>query len=313
MNKLIRYWNQNRLMIVIIIIIIVLVIAIIRVINGLLENTKEVVEQEKWKIPDLSNPTESVISGGEVTQEEADENSIVIKQFVDYCNNHLYENAYALLSQECKEELFEDIDIFTNDYVDEIFDLSKSYTLELWFSSSQGFTYRILYINDNILSSGTVDDNSNKEDYITIVEENGEKKLNISNFIYKDEINKSNSNSNIEITVNNSSKYRSYETYNITIKNISNKTILLSSGNNPDDVCLIDTNEVEYNAIINEVPLVNLELIPGAQRTINIRFYKMYNTYREVEKITFKNIILDKESYEINSNDAQTVSVSVDI
>lgn len=69
---------------------------------------------------------------------------------------------------------------------------------------------------------------------------------------------------------------------------------------------------MEYDSIINEIPLINLEFAPGEQRTIDIRFYKLYNLYRQIDKITFKNIIIDKESYDINQNNIETTSISID-
>ena len=314
MNKLIRYWNQNRWKIIITVLIMAFIIIIIQVINSMLKNIQEPIIQAEEKVPDLSNPTEFVLDGKEIPQKKAEENANTIKQFVDYCNDGAYQEAYNLLSQECKEEVFQNLDVFIETYIKEIFDTDKSYTLELWFSTTREFTYRITYINDNILSSGTVNIENNKEDYITVVEEeNGEFKLNISNFIYREEINKSQSASNIEITINSSCKFRSYETYSITVKNSSDKTILLSPEKNGNDICLIDTNDAEYDSIINEIPSINLEVIPGAQKTLIIRFYKMYNIYREVDRITFKKIVLDKESYEINQNDNQTTSITIGI
>ena len=314
MEKLIKYWNQNRWKILITAIIIVFVIALIYTINSVLKNVQEPVIRPQATVPDLSKPTESVITGEEITEEEAEENSNLIKQFVEYCNQKDYQNAYDLLSQDCKEQIFRDLNSFASDYVDEIFDTEKTYTLELWFTSTGGYTYRVLYINDNILSSGTVDTTNNKEDYITVVEENeGQYKLNISNFIYKDTINKTQSISNIDITINSVNKYRSYETYSITVKNSTDKTILLCPGTNGNDICLMDTNDVEYNSIINEVPMVNLEIAPGAQKTMIIRFYKMYNLYRTIDRIAFKNIILDKDSYNENPENAQTTALTIEI
>ena len=103
------------------------------------------------------------------------------------------------------------------------------------------------------------------------------------------------------------------KTYNITIKNKTDKTILLSEGIDGNDICLIDSNEVEYDSILNEIPLVNLELKPGMEKTIDIRFYKMYNLYRTIESINFKNIIADKDSYDINKENANKVNISIDI
>ena len=69
----------------------------------------------------------------------------------------------------------------------------------------------------------------------------------------------------------------------------------------------------EYNSILNEVPLVNLELEPGISKTIEIRFNKMYNLYRTIDHMSFKNIILDKQTYEQNAENAARVSINIDI
>ena len=49
------------------------------------------------------------------------------------------------------------------------------------------------------------------------------------------------------------------------------------------------------------------------QKTIELRFYKMYNLYRTIRYINFKNIITDKESYEIDSNNVNKLNISIDI
>ena len=125
MNKLIRYWNQNRLKIIITIIIIVLIIVVIQIINNFLANIQGSSTQTEWKVPDLSRPTESVLSGEEIPEETADKNAEIIKKFVDYCNEKSYQDAYNLLSQDCKEEVFNNIETFIEDYINEIFDTDE--------------------------------------------------------------------------------------------------------------------------------------------------------------------------------------------
>ena len=70
---------------------------------------------------------------------------------------------------------------------------------------------------------------------------------------------------------------------------------------------------MEYNSILNEVPLINLELEPGISKTIEIRFNKMYNLYRTIDHMSFKNIILDKQAYEQNAENASKISINIDI
>ena len=313
MKKLIRYWNQNRLKIIIIGIIIVFIIILIQVINGILEKTKPDPSTEKVVIKDTSKPSESVITGEEVKEEVTENNTNIINSFVDFCNKKDYQSAYNLLSQECKSTVFSTLDSFINNYCNKIKFNNITYNLELWYYTGSTYTYRITYFENNILATGNINSDNNIEDYITIVQEDDGNKLNISSFVDKVNVNKMQNNEGVEITINTRLRYRDYESYNITVKNTTDKTILLSEGNNGNDICLVDGNDVEYDSIINEVPLVNLEIAPGAQKTMDIRFYKMYNLYRTVEKISFKNIIKDREMYIQNVNNVERLKVSIDI
>lgn len=313
MKKLIRYWNQNRLKIIIIGIIIVFIIILIQVINGILARTKPEFNTENTEIKDTSKPSESVITGGEVKEEVTENNTNIINSFVDFCNKKDYQSAYNLLSQECKSTVFSTLDSFINNYCNKIKFNNITYDLELWYYTGSTYTYRITYFENNILATGNINSDNNIEDYITIVQEDDGNKLNISSFVDKVNVNKMQNNEGVEITINTRLRYRDYESYNITVKNTTDKTILLSEGNNGNDICLVDGNDVEYDSIINEVPLVNLEIAPGAQKTMDIRFYKMYNLYRTVEKISFKNIIKDREMYIQNVNNVERLKVSIDI
>ena len=129
----------------------------------------------------------------------------------------------------------------------------------------------------------------------------------------KRNVNKMQEQNGIKITINDRFMYREYEKYNITIKNNTDKTILISEKINSNDICLIDSNEIEYDSMLNEVPSVNLELQPGTEKKMDIRFYKMYNLYRTIESIKFKNIITDKDSYDINKENVSKVNISIDV
>ena len=317
MNRFIRYFNQNRIRIIITILIVVFIIIIIQVVNYILKQSRtEYQPSNSITIEDTSIPSESVITGEKLPEETTKTNIETIQQFVDYCNNKQYENAYNLLSQDCKDELYNTLDTFINNYCNNIFlNANITYNLELWYNTGSTYTYRVVYYENNLLATGEINPSSNVEDYITIVKNGEENKLNINSFIGKESINKTQSSEDarIEITVNNRYMYRNYEKYSITVKNNTDKTIVISEGINGNDICLVDSNEVEYDSIINELPLVSLELVPGMERTIDIHFYKMYNLYRTIDKISFKNIILDKESYEQDKENDQKISISIDI
>lgn len=313
MKKLIRYWNQNRLKIIITVIIIVFIIILIQVINSILKNVNIVENINNGQIIDTSKPTESVITGEKLPEEKVNTNVELIKQFVDYGNKRQYENAYNLLTEDCKNQFYSTLDLFIAKYCNNVFATEKTYDLELWYNTSNTYTYRITYIENNILATGNVSSNNNIEDYITIVEEANGNKLSINGFLGKSNINKKKEQEGIELTINERFVYRDFEEYSISIKNNTDKTILLSEGIDSNDICLLDSNNVEYASKLNEIPLINLELSPGMQKTFNISFYKMYNPYRTIEKICFKNIIMDKESFEIDKTNATKMNINIDI
>lgn len=314
MNKLIRYWNQNRLRIIITVLIIAFIIILIQIINSILESTRSTSNSGNKIIEDTSRPSESVLTGEKIPEKDTDENINIIKQFVNFNNKKDYENAFNLLTDECKEEIFNnDINNYVTKYFNNVFNSKKAYNLELWHYTTDTYTYRISYIDDNILATGQFNTNNGIEDYITVVVKNNNRQLNISYFIEKRNINKEVNDSGISIKVSDRFMYKDYEEITFTIRNNTDKTILLSEGINSNDICLVDNNKSEYNSMINEIPLDYFELQPGVERTINIKFYKIYNLYRTVDKIYFKNIIMDKEMYQTNPDNVNKKKIEINI
>lgn len=307
-NRIIRYFNQNRIKVIITIFVIVFIIILIYTVNSILANREPENTQRNDTIIDSSVPSESVITGETVDTDKTEANTNLIEEFVNYCNNGDYENAYNLLSQDCKDEVFSDIDNFINNYITPIFNTRKIYSLELWYNTSSEYTYRTIYQEDNILSTGVVNSGNNIEDYITVIEDGDNYKLNINGFINKETINKTQDTEGIQITINNRKRYRSYERYSITVTNNTENTIRINDGQNGNDICLVDRNEVEYNSMINEVPISSLELEPGGIRSFDIRFYKIYNLYRTIEGIRFKNIDTN-----IDADDNELINIQIDI
>ena len=313
MNKLVRYWNQNRGKIIITIAIIAFIIILIQIVNSILENS-ETKGNENATV-DYTKPVQSVITGEVVSEERTMENTNIIKEFVDYCNQKEYQKAYELLTEDCKKEFSNNINTFINNYYKKVFTTKKTYSLELWLNVSNSYTYKIKYYQDNLLETGASNLNQNIEDYITIIYENNEERISINGFIQAKTINKSQKLNDIEIMINSKKVYQNYETYNITIRNFSNKTILISDGNNNEDIYLLDRRDVKYSSFINEIPVDNLSLKSGYEKSINIKFNKMYATYRTIEKIEFNNIILDEEKYssEANKENIETIKMSIEL
>ena len=224
MRKLIRYFNQNRTKILLIVFIIVFLIIFVRVLNNIIKRNLQEENNNISNIQvnkDTSIPDEVIISGEEISEEKAVEDKKIIEGFVQACNNKDYSKAYNMLTDDCKNIVFNGtMDSFVRNYCDLIFKTSKTYKLEGWLNKTDGMTYKMTYLEDNILATGGISDGLNYTDYITITKENGENKLSIYSFINSYNTEKIESKNNIAVKVNRKDVYMDYVVYafDITVK-----------------------------------------------------------------------------------------------
>lgn len=314
MRKLIKYLRENKKKVLTVIGVLAFIIFIIHFANAIIiENYQKQKKQNDVLVKESKEdlPTKSIVSNEKISKEDAENNGSIIKQFIEYCNQKKYQNAFNILGEECKEEVFSNnIELFIENYCKKIFISNTTYNIELWTTENEKYIYRIKYYENNLLATGGTSNNKNIEDYITIIGKGEDKKININGFIFAEEINKTISRNDIEITVKNRKVYKTYEKYNFIVKNNSNNTILLATSSNEKDICLVDNNNVEYSSLIYEVPQHLLNIQSGYQHSVDLRFNKIYNNQRIIEKLRFKNIILD---YKQNSKDSEIKKVIIEV
>lgn len=293
MKKLIRYWNQNRLKIIIMLIIIVFIIILIKTTNNMLKNRDEVITNN-IVTTNTSGPTESVLTGEGLTEEQ-NEMLPVIDLFIEYCNQQKIDKAYELLSKECKEELYPNMEDFKLSYYDRVFDgQTKNVNIENWIKD----IYRI-EVNESFLSTGIYTNENTIQDYIEITNEGEEYKLNINGYIGREEINKTANYENIEITAIRSDTYMDFQTYTYKIVNNSNNNILLDDKMYNDTMCIEDQNGIKYSAYTHEMSEAELMVSPKQTKEITIKYYNKYGSTKYISKINFSRIILN---YNINES-----------
>ena len=241
----------------------------------------------------LTSKNDAVMSDMEVSQETTKKDTDVIKQFVEYCNNKDIEKAYALLSQDCKDEMYKTQDVFENNYVKEIFTESRSYDVQTWTGEGNSVVYKLKYLND-IMATGATNDEY-IEDYVTVITENGEKKLNINQFIKKDNINKIIKKGDLEVNVTNRYVYYDYEEYEISFKNNGQDEIILDTKDDTESVYIKDTKDVKYHWFGNEIPNEYLKLAQGENRTFRVKFNKIYVANKSDAAIYFTDIHFNNE------------------
>ena len=141
--------------------IIVLILLTLRGINYLYKENVVDVKKEKEIEKSIEKEENKLI------EEERE----LISKFIDYCNNHLIEEAYKMLSENCKKEQFKTKDEFEINYINELFGYKKEYKIEKIENKFKVIIY------DGILESGRIEDRANKTTYYKIEDTVIEKRI----------------------------------------------------------------------------------------------------------------------------------------
>lgn len=295
LRKLRILYHNNKTKIWLILGIIIFVYVIIRMFNAQIkkENEEKInngTNQNFQVTTYLPSSQTSVMTNSSTPKENLKKDTEIIKNFIDFCNDNNIEEAYNLLSQQCKDELYKNINDFYNKYYKNIFNEKRSYDIENW-ASSKNITYKVKYLND-IMSSGTVNDEY-IEEYITVVTENNEKKLNINQFIGKEELNLKRETDNLNITVVNKYVYYDYEEYEIIFENNTDKNIILDTKENTESVYIEDTKDVKYTWFGNEVPNSYLNLNSGESKRLRLKFNEIYTGKKTDSTIYLTDVNID--------------------
>ena len=302
-----RFYNQNRRNIWLVIIIIAFLFIIFRLINTFYSNSRrierEALQNNVNNTNDISEENNNIIiSNSSATGETISNSSLktdtdVITEFLENCNNGNVEEAYNMLTDECKEEMFSTVEDFRTFYYGNIFNGNKvTFEIENWVN----YIYKVDIVPD-MLSTGKVN-NTVMQDYITVDNYTGEYKLNINNYISRRDINKSQEKDNVKITVNN--RDMEYEEYNLTIENNGETSIVLDDLTNLESMYIEDQNEMHYTAYTHEITKDMLEIPSGTSKTIEIKYYSRFSSSRNIEKLVFSNVNMGKynveEEFKIN-------------
>lgn len=313
MHKLRKFYYDNKEKIWGIIIFVVLVLLSIQIVNRLMaiqnENDLKNINQNSTldttysenKNTYITND-ESVVTGEKVGETDLQDANKIIEEFISECNNGNIEQAYNLISTDCKNEMYQDINKFKTMYYDKIFNSNtkKIATAENWILN----TY-IVNISEDIMTTGNLSEGI--QDYITIVKENNELKLNVNNYIGKEEINIEQLVDNINFNVIEKHIYVDYEIYKLKISNQSDNNIVLDTLQDPKTIYLQDDNEIKYYAYSNELISSMLKINKNFSTEINIKFSKSYSS----SNVGLKSIVFSGIVIEGNESDEKTIEINL--
>ncbi|MCI9016574.1 MAG: hypothetical protein HFJ53_05370 [Clostridia bacterium] len=298
-SNLRRYLSKNSFKILGIIIGVILLIFIIQTLNGKIANNRKNIHTEENIINSIYKPEQTMVMGEDISKKLQKDNNNIIDKFIEKCNEKDYEQAYSMLSNSCKERLYPTIEYFKNNYIDKVFTQKRIYNLESWISTNNRYTYKIKILDD-IIQTGARDNGNVVEDYITIENKNNKYELNINSYIAREEVNKEKEEQGIIFTIKNRDLYKDYTVYNINIKNLTDKDILVDSRQDTDSVYILGENEGKYRAFMYENVESGLVVTAGGfSKNISIRINKVYNPKIQDKSLEFTDIINDYNSYKI--------------
>ncbi|MCI8412440.1 MAG: hypothetical protein HFJ40_08525 [Clostridia bacterium] len=300
MNNIIRFYNQNRKSIWIILLIIFFLFLILQLINNIvgkkLEN--ESIESEKYKEISISNSTsntntksnKSVVTGDNISSDNLKIAKDTINEFMEYCSQNDIEKGYDMLTEECRQEMFNSIDLFNEIYLSKIpKGKNINCTIDNWINN----TYKVKVIGD-ILSIGKTEEGIT--DYITIRKVDGSYKLNINSYIGRTAVNKSKTKDNVEIEVLNKDTYMDYDKYRIKIYNKSDSDIFLDTREDMQSMYIQDKSDTKYYSYTHELTDADLTVDKGTSRMISVKYYSSYSSNKKINKVVFSKIIMDYDS-----------------
>ncbi len=290
MYKFIRYFNQNRKKIYRTIIIIVAGLLVLRFANYMvsvdMKQIQENASSEKNNTQNTTTNTNNIntdsaitgTAGGTASIKETD----IIEEFIKYCNEGNTTEAYNMLTESCQEIMYPTIKNFISSYYNDNFNESKSYKIQRW----SGSTYKVDY-KENMLHTGNIT-SGGKQDYITVIHEDEEYKLNINSYIGRTYLNKEVSTDNLVIQVIYKDTYMNDETYCFSIKNNNDYDIYMGDIQNTDTIYLMDSNDIKYEAYLNEMAKEDLHVYAHTKKQVKITFSNNYITGRNYSQIVFE-------------------------
>lgn len=293
MYKFIRYFNQNRKKIYRTIIIIIAGLLVLRFANYMvsvdMKEKQENTPSEKNNTQNITTNTNNINTDSAITGTDGGTASIketnILEQFIKYCNEGNTTEAYNMLSKSCQEAMYPTLKNFIDGYYNDNFNESKSYKIQRW----SGSIYKVDF-KSNMLHTGNFV-SGGKQDYITIVREDEEYKLNINSYIGRTNLNKEVSKGNVTIQILYKDTYMNNEIYVFEVKNPNDNDIYLGDMQNTESIYLIDNNDIKYEGYINEMEEEELHIYAHTKKQVKISFSNRYITGKTYSQIVFENVI----------------------
>lgn len=282
------FFKKHKKKITIIIIIVGIVIAIDRFLGS-----RTVVE-----VPSTTYEPHSPVMDetAQVPEQYKQPINNLIDNYVDYCNNKEYENAYNLLSSDFKSNYCDNIEEFKI-YVDQVYKEKQIYNIQNFSNVNGAYIYRLRLLED-ILATGTTDGYEYKEEKIVIKEENGVLKLALNGYVGEENLGIVAEDEYMRINIVKKEITYTAETYTVEITNKTGNFIVLLDNTETDEIVMkVNGDSRGVNGLENG----NLVVLPNSKKTLTLPFDQYYDDGVNPSSLIFNAIrILPEFSGDIN-------------
>lgn len=242
----------------------------------IMDDTKEVPEKEQTKIKEIAD------------------------KYYSLCSEKKYEEAYNMLSDECKAYVYEgNIENFKQ-YIDEIYDTeNKIYTMQNYSNVDETYVY-VVTILDDIESTGTTGGFDTYQERVAFIKRNNTYQISTQNYIQNEKIEKEQEDSFIKVEVISKDELYDQEKYNTRITNKTSANIVIAEYSGEDQVELVVGNQ--YRAATNIIG-DSFTLEPGETKDIAFVFNKYFDDGKTPSELRLNTVkIYNDETGELNKN-----------
>lgn len=274
---------------------------IIIIINYILSNT-----QKEIKPITTYTPDEPVMDQGDkVPKNLKDPIKHAVDEYFNYCNTGNYEDAFNMLTDDCKEYLYNnDIERFKL-YLSKIFDKNKIYNLQNFSNKDNVYIYSI-NILDDILTTGTNGNEEFKyyEEKMAAIKDGDTIKLTNNNYIKKENLNLISEENYLRLTINDRQVSYDQEIYTITLRNKSEYYVVLYDGTVNGQEIQLDINGDLRSVKDSE----KIYLSPNETKTFKLKFDKFYDESDVDDAIQFNSVRVLKRYYGYTPEDIEQLT-----
>ena len=259
--KIRRFIKRNRKKVIFIVITVAIIIAI----NYILKNMPET------PVPKTTyQPNVAVMDESEVPEKWHSEIENRIATFVDYCNNKEYENAYNMISDDCKSVLYPVIGDF-KEYVDKRFQVKRIYSIQNFSNISKQYIYDVNFMSDFMATGSTGTNYGYVQEKFVFTEDDNSLKFAIGGFIRSNTLDSFVEDENLKIVVKSKNVFYDHETYSVDITNKTDYPIVLGNGTGEDEIALSVNDQLREEM---NIKAVNVVLQPNESKSFTFIFEK---------------------------------------